>query len=133
MAYGILGRVLKVLVKVAIVVAVALVLAAGLLPPFLDRGNLDNDALTAAQAGSALLISSGSVDEAEAAARQSVAGDPGVRLVAVEVVPGGSAGVVKVTVSEHVRTFMSGWPGVRSWLHGWFQITSTESAGSVGT
>jgi hypothetical protein len=127
------GLVVKVMLKVAVVLGVALALAAGLLPPLLDRGNLDNLALSAARAGSAVLDSTGSAGAAEAAARGSVAADPGVSLQGVRVVPGGSGGTVEVTVSEDVHTFMSGWPGVRSWLSGWFHLTSTESAASVGT
>ena len=119
--------------KVAGVLGVLLFLAAGLLPPLLDRGNLANDALTAARTGSALLVSTGSPTEAEDAARQSIAGDAGVTLQGVQVDPQGSSETVQVSVSEHVHTFMSRWPGIRSWLNGWFDLRSTQSAAAVGT
>ncbi len=119
-------------VKSGLALVIGLVLGFGLLPPLLDRGNLANDALTAARAGAALLVSSGSTSQAENAARQSVARDPGISLEGVQVEPAGTAGTVQVTVGETVHTFMSGWPGVRSWLQGWFHLRSTQRD-SVGT
>lgn len=119
-------------VKSGLALVIGLVLGFGLLPPLLDRGNLANDALTAARAGAALLVSSGSTSQAENAARQSIAGDPGISLEGVQVEPAGTAGTVQVTVGETVHTFMSGWPGVRNWLQGWFHLRSTQRD-SVGT
>lgn len=120
------------LIKVAVGLAVILVLAAGLLPALLDRGNLANDALNAAQAGSAILVSTGNASQAQAAASQSISADHGVVLQDIQVDPGGQQNTVKVSVEEQIHTFMSGWPGIKSWLASWFHLTSTQTS-SVGT
>lgn len=118
----------RLLLKIFLPLAVVVVLAAGLLPPLLDQAGLDTDALNAARAGSALLVSTGSPASAEAAAEQSIAGDPGVALVGVQVDPGGQPDTIEVSVKEEVHTFMKGLPG----LEKWFDRTSTEES-SVDT
>lgn len=118
----------RLLLKIFLPLAVVMVLAAGLLPPLLDQAGLDTDALNAARAGSALLVSTGSSTSAEAAAAQSIARDPGVALVGMQVDPGGQAETMEVSVKEEVHTFMKGLPG----LEKWFDRTSTEES-SVGT
>ena len=123
---------MRLLIKLAAGLAVTVTLAAGLLPPLLDRGNLANDALTAARAGSALLISTNDPTQAEDAARVSIANDPGIELVNIEVNPDGANDSVSVSVQENVHTFMSDWPGINRWMKSWYRISSTETS-SVGT
>jgi len=122
----------RLLIKLAVGLAVAVTLAAGLLPPLLDRGTLANDALTAARAGSALLVSTNDSTQAEDAARVSIANDPGIQLVNIGVNPDGATDSVSVSVQENVHTFMSNWPGINRWLKSWYRISSTETS-SVGT
>lgn len=107
----------RLLLKIFLPLAVVGVLAAGLLPPLLDQAGLDTDALNAARAGSALLVSTQSSSEAEQAAEQSIADDPGVTLVSLQVDPGGQAGTMEVSVTEDVHTFMDGLPGLKKWFH----------------
>ncbi len=114
----------RLLLKVFLPLAVAGVLAGGLLPPLLDQAKLDTDAINAAQAGSALLVSSGSPSEAEAAAQQSIADDPGVTLVDLQVDPKGQSYTMEVTVAQTIHTYMSGVPG----LEKWFRRASTEES-----
>ena len=123
---------MRLLIKLAVGLAVAVTLAAGLLPPLLDRGTLANDALTAARAGSALLVSTNDSTQAEDAARVSIANDPGIQLVNIGVNPDGATDSVSVSVQENVHTFMSNWPGINRWLKSWYRISSTETS-SVGT
>ena len=119
--------------KLAVPIAVLAALAAGLLPPLLDQSGLNNDALNAARAASATLISSQSLSQADAqtVVQNALAGDHGVQLVSVNVDPQGQITTVQVNVKEQVHTYMSNWPGVRSWLKGWFQLTSSQTS-SVG-
>lgn len=119
---------IRLLVKVFFPIAVIAVAAAGFLPPLLEQGNLDNQALNAARAGSALLVSSGSAQQAMAAVAESISHDPGLHLDSVVVNPAGTTSTVKVTVSETVHTFLDGIPGMKSWFH----RTATEES-SVGT
>ena len=119
---------LRLLLKIFLPLAVLGVLAAGLLPPLLDQAGLDTDALNAARAGSALLVSTGSSSAAEEAAEQSIAGDPGVVLVSIRVDPGGQAQTMEVSVEETFHTFIYGFPGLKRWFH----RTATEES-SVGT
>jgi hypothetical protein len=118
----------RLLLKVFIPLAVVGVLAGGLLPPLLDQAGLDTDALNAARAGSAMLVSTGSSSEADVVVQQSIADDPGVALVSVQVDPNGESDTMQVTVAETVHTYLSGIPG----LKGWFRRTSTQSS-SVGS
>jgi hypothetical protein len=121
------------LLKLALTVAVLTALAGGLLPPLLDHGGLDTDALDAARAASAALVSSSSLSQADAQTivQNAIANDKGVQLVSVTVDPGGTQNAVQVVLKEHVTTYMSDWPGVRSWLKGWFELSSTQTS-SVG-
>ena len=125
---------MRLVFKLVIPIAVIVVLAAGLLPPLLDKTGLDNDALTAAKAASAALISTGSTSQSDAQAvvEHSLSSDPGVQLVSVQVDPHGEATSVQVTVEEDVHTFMSGLPELRQWLKGWFHLSATQNS-SVGT
>ena len=123
---------MRLLIKLALALAVIVTLAAGLLPPLLDRGNLANDALNAARAGSALMVSTDDPTQAQDAATGSIANDPGIELVNVGVNSDGSNSSVSVSVAENVHTFMSSWPGINSWLKGWYHLTSTQTS-SVGT
>lgn len=119
--------------KLAVPIAVLAALAAGLLPPLLDQSGLNNDALNAARAASATLISSQSLSQtdAQSVVQNALAGDNGVQLESVNVDPQGQITTVQVNVKEQVHTYMSNWPGVRSWLKGWFQLTSSQTS-SVG-
>lgn len=125
---------MRLLFKLALPIVVLVALAAGLLPPLLDQSGLNNDALNAARAASATLISSSSLSQADAQAvvQNALVNDKGVELVSVNVDPQGQITTVQVTVKEQVHTYLSDWPGVRSWLKGWFQRTSSETS-SVGT
>lgn len=125
---------MRLLFKLALPVAVLVALAAGLLPPLLDQSGLNTDALNAARAASATLISSQSLSQADAqlVVQNALANDPGVQLVSVTVDPQGQVTTVQVTLRQRVHTYMSNWPGVHSWLSGWFQLTSSETS-SVGT
>lgn len=118
----------RLLLKILLPLAVVGVLAAGLVPPLLDQAGLDTDALNAARAGSAVLVSTQSSSGAEAAAEQSIANDPGVSLVGINVDPGGQAGTMEVSVAETVHTFLDGLPGLKKW----FRRTATEES-SVGS
>lgn len=106
-----------------LVIAVITVLAIGLLPPLLDRGKLDTEALNAARAASAV-VQSGNRAAATAAAEASIAKDPGVELVSVTFRNASLGPFVQVKVREKVRTFMDGLPG----LEGWFNLTSTQES-----
>jgi hypothetical protein len=112
------------LLKIFVPLAVLGVLAGGLLPPLLAQAGLDTDALNAARAGSALLVSSGSQSQAESAAQASLTNDPGVALVTMQVDPDGQSDTMVVSVAETIHTYMSGLPG----LQGWFRRTSTEES-----
>lgn len=118
----------RLLLRVFLPIAVVAALAAGLLPPLLDQAGLDTDALNAARAGSAVLVSTGSSASAEAAAQQEVARDPGVVLVGVRVDPQGQAQTMEVSVSEKVHTFMDGLPGLEKWF-----VRTSSAESSVGT
>lgn len=124
----------RLLFKLALPIVALVALAAGLLPPLLDQSGLNTDALNAARAASATLISSQSQSQADAqtVVQSALANDPGVELVSVSVDPKGAGTAVQVTLKERVHTYMSNWPGVHRWLKGWFELTSSETS-SVGT
>jgi hypothetical protein len=111
-----------VLVKLGSVVAVAGILAAGLVPPLIAQGALDTDAVNAARSASAALVGSSYADTsaAQVAADASVEHDPGVEVVRVTV----QGATVEVTLSETVHTFMEGVPGLKKYFH----LTSTRSS-----
>ncbi|HLX87334.1 MAG TPA: hypothetical protein VKR22_02565 [Acidimicrobiales bacterium] len=90
-------------VKLAVPLAIAAVLALGLLPPLFARGELDGFARDAAQKGSSVLLNEGQ-SEAQALVVQAIASHPGVHLdkVAFE-----GNNTVAVTISEDVHTFLS--------------------------
>lgn len=119
---------MRLLLKVFLPIGVVVAAAIGFLPPLLDQGNLDNDAVMAARAGSAVLVSTGSADGAITAVQEAISKDPGVHLVSVKVNPAGESSTVQVTVSETVHTFLDRLPGMKSWFH----RTSTQES-SVGT
>jgi hypothetical protein len=110
------------LVLAAAVIALLVVLGAGLLPPVFAQGSLDDATLAAARAGSSVLQDGGTAS-AEAAALRSIAGHPDMDIVNMGVVAG-TSGTFRVTVDEHVHTFMDGIPD----LTGWFLITSTQES-----
>lgn len=112
------------LFKMALVLVVLGILAAGLVPPLLDRPGLDTDALDAARAASLAVETSQNSDAAQSAAAQSVATHPGVQLVKVAILTEGLAPAVAVTVSEDVHTFMDGVPGLKRWFH----ISATQDS-----
>lgn len=113
---------MRALFKVSIAIAILVVLAIGLLPPRFDQGSLDTEAVYAARAGSAALVGANSSDVtvAQAAASNSISGDPGVRLTNVSV----DGQTVSVTLTQSVHTFMDGLPG----LSKWFKLTSTQES-----
>ncbi|HAM03015.1 MAG TPA: hypothetical protein DCQ30_12440 [Acidimicrobiaceae bacterium] len=111
-------------IRLAVVLTIIAVLAAGLLPPVFDRGRLDTDTLNAARAASAVVQTSGGQSAATAAARASIAKDPGVTLDSVTFSTESSNAFVTVRASEDVHTFMDGFPGLKSWFH----LTSTQES-----
>lgn len=112
--------------KLAVLLVVLGVLAAGLLPPVFYEGHLRDNANSAAKAGAAVLLNPGngsvSVDQAVQA---SIASHHGIQLSSVKV----NDGVVTVVVKQKVHSFMSGMPG----LQHWFSLTVTESASPFGS
>ncbi len=118
------------LLLAAAVIALLIVLGAGLLPPLFARGSLDEAAVTAARAGSAALA--GGPLAADAAAQRSMAAYPDMHIVSMQPNPDApnpvAANTFQITVSENVRNFMSKIP----WLRGWFTLTSTQQS-TLGT
>ena len=106
---------MRTMFRLAVPLAVAVVLAIGLLPPLFARGELDGYARDAAQKGSSVLLNEGQ-SAAQDLIAQAIASHPGVHLdsIAFE-----GTNTVTVTISENVHTFLST-----------FHLTTTEGSAS---
>jgi hypothetical protein len=114
---------MRTILKVAAVVGVLAVAAAGLGPPLLDQGALDTDARNAARTASATLVDANGPDlqTAESAAQGAVAGDKGVTVAGVSV----DGQTVQVTLEETVHSFLDGLPGLS---RHYFRLSSTAQS-----
>lgn len=104
--------------KLAVPIGLVVAASVGFVPRLTAQGSLNQWASDAARAGA-----TAPSDKAVAAARRSAESHPGAVFVGYTEQRAGGVTSGTVVLRETVHTYLSGWPGVKSW----FRISATET------